>query len=400
MRSNHRIHRHRHDVVVVGGRAAGAATALLLGRLGHDVVLVERDEFPSDTISTHQIARPGVVQLSRWGLLPAVLDSGAPAIRQFTFTALGESTTRVVKDKAGVDLLVAPRRYVLDSILADAAARAGVRVRHGVRVEGVAVDGTGRATGVYGRDRTGRRLEIDARFVVGADGVRSVVARAVDAVVLDDRGADGATLYSYYTGPAWRAIELIVGERALAGVFPTHDGAACIWITTPTVEARRARRQAASRLDAFTTMLERAAPDLSARLRTARRTAPVTGMLRTPNVLRQAHGRGWALVGDAGYHHDAVTGYGLSDAFRDAELLAVALDRALHAGAADDHLAGYQRDRDDAVREIFDLTCAMAGYPGPAEFVELQKRLSQAIDREAAALASRPVPGERTLAGV
>ena len=72
----------RHDVVVVGSRAAGAATALLLARLGHDVVLVDRAVFPSDTLSTHQVARAGVVALQRWGLLPAVLASGAPAIRR------------------------------------------------------------------------------------------------------------------------------------------------------------------------------------------------------------------------------------------------------------------------------------------------------------------------------
>ena len=66
-------HRHRYDVVIVGARAAGAATALLLARMGHDVLLVDQAFFPSDTISTHQLARPGVVQLHRWGLLPDVL---------------------------------------------------------------------------------------------------------------------------------------------------------------------------------------------------------------------------------------------------------------------------------------------------------------------------------------
>ena len=96
----------RHDVVVVGARAAGAATARLLARSGHDVVLVDRASFPSDTLSTHQIARPGVVALNRWGLLPAVLDSGAPAIRRVSFTAAGETLTRAVKDKSGVDLLL------------------------------------------------------------------------------------------------------------------------------------------------------------------------------------------------------------------------------------------------------------------------------------------------------
>ena len=71
----------RHDVVIVGARVAGAATAMLLARLGHDVVMVDRADLPSDTISTHQIARTGVVALHRWGLLDEVLASGAPALR-------------------------------------------------------------------------------------------------------------------------------------------------------------------------------------------------------------------------------------------------------------------------------------------------------------------------------
>jgi 2-polyprenyl-6-methoxyphenol hydroxylase-like FAD-dependent oxidoreductase len=107
-----------HDVVIVGARAAGAATAMLLARLGHDVVVVDQASFPSDTLSTHSIARSGVVQLRRWGLLDPVLDSGAPAIRQVTFHAGGDSVSRAIKHKAGVDLVVAPRRYVLDTIIA------------------------------------------------------------------------------------------------------------------------------------------------------------------------------------------------------------------------------------------------------------------------------------------
>jgi flavin-dependent dehydrogenase len=88
-------------------------------------------------VSTHSIARSGVVQLHRWGLLAEVLDSGAPAIRQVSFNAAGESVRRRIKDKAGVDLLVAPRRYVLDTILATAAEHAGAQLRLGVTVTGV-----------------------------------------------------------------------------------------------------------------------------------------------------------------------------------------------------------------------------------------------------------------------
>ncbi len=392
-------HRHRHDVAVVGARAAGAATALLLARLGHDVALVDRTTFPADAVSTHQIARPGVVQLHRWGLLPAVLASGAPAIRQVTFTAAGESVTREVKHKAGVDLLIAPRRYILDTIVAEAAAHAGVHMRLGDTVTGVRLHDAGRAVGVYGRDRTGAPIQIDARFVVGADGLGSTVARSVGAEIIEHRGDAGAVQYAYFGGLPWHGIELIVADRALAGVFPTHYGQACIWVGTPSAAARAARRRAASRTEAFTAQLQAAAPELAARLRTGQRTSTVTGMLRLPNQLRRAHGPGWALVGDAGYHRDAVTGYGLSDAYRDAELLAVALHEALR-GEADEGtaLAGYQHRRDSALREVFDLTCALAAYPPVPEFVQLQKQLSKAIDVEAAELAAGPVPGQPELA--
>src|SRR5215475_12404421 len=145
----------RHDIVVVGARAAGTATALLLARLGHDVVLLDRVVFPADTLSTHQIARTGVVELHRWGLLQPVLDSGAPPIRQVTFTTPDETVTRRIKDKAGVDMLVAPRRHILDMLVAEAAANAGADLRHGVTVTGVHLDDTGRATGVYGHDHIG-----------------------------------------------------------------------------------------------------------------------------------------------------------------------------------------------------------------------------------------------------
>jgi 2-polyprenyl-6-methoxyphenol hydroxylase-like FAD-dependent oxidoreductase len=382
----------RTDVVVVGARASGAATALLLARLGHDVVVLERANFPSDTISTHQIARTGVVQLHRWGLLQSVLASGAPAIRAVTFSAEGDTVTRSIKDRSGVDHLVAPRRYVLDTLVAEAATEAGATIRFGATVTGLHRHPAGRITGVYGHDHTGTQFDIDARFVVGADGLRSVVARAVDAPVIENRGDGSAAQYTYYDGIPWPAIELHVAEHGLAGVFPTHDGQACIWISSPTSAVHAARRQAASRDDAFLSQLEQTAPQLAGRLRAARRTAPVTGMLRLPNIVRQAYGPGWALVGDAGYHRDAITGHGLSDAYRDAELLAAALDQALRDELPESAaLAAYQGERDRSLRDIFDITCALSAYPAVPAFVELQKQLSVAIDVEAATVAARPL---------
>jgi len=255
----------------------------------------------------------------------------------------------------------------------------------------VRFDHAGRAVGVYGHDRGGAPIDLSSRFVVGADGLGSRVAQAVGAEVIEDRGALGATQYAYFSGVPWHGIELIVAERALTGVFPTHDGEACVWICSPTEDARQARRTAVSREDALTTYLRRTAPELAARLRTGRRTSPVTGMLRASNYVRRAHGPGWALVGDAGYHRDPLTGHGLSDAYRDAELLSIALGHALRGDLdPDTALAGYQRQRDRALRRVFDLTVALAAYPPVAEFVLLQKKLARALDAEASELAAQP----------
>ena len=391
--------RSRHDVVVVGGRVAGSATAMLLARLGHDVVVLDQASFPSDTVSTHSIARSGVVQLHRWGLLDDVVDSGAPAIRQVTFNAAGKSVTRTIKEKAGVDFLVAPRRYVLDTLLATAAEHAGAEVHTGITVTGLQRDGRGRVVGVSGQDRANARVEIGARFVVGADGLRSRVAELVGAAVDQAGPAGGATQYAYYAGGRWVGFEFFVAERSFAGVFPTHGGQACIWVCNPSADAKAVRRRAGSRVEAFDQLLERSHPELALRLRHARRTSPVQGMLRQPNQLRQAFGPGWALVGDAGYYRDAITAYGISDAFRDAELLAVALDQALDGdGEETTALAAYQQHRDQALAEIFEITCQLAAYPPVPTFIELQKQLSAAIDKDAAALAARPVPSERLLA--
>jgi 2-polyprenyl-6-methoxyphenol hydroxylase-like FAD-dependent oxidoreductase len=381
-----------HDVVVVGARAAGAATALLLARLGHDVVVVDRADLPSDTISTHQLARSAVVALHRWGLLGTVIASGAPAITQVRFHTNEEVITRTIKPKFGVDCLLAPRRYVLDTLLAEAARAAGALIHSGVSVAGVQTDDSGRVTGVHGHDRSGEPVQLRARFVVGADGLGSRIARAVGSPKVVDRGAAGATQYAYFTGIDWPAIEYITREGSFAGVFPTHHGEAAIWVCTP-AEAAVAARRAGSPEAAFWSLLRRAAPELAVRLAGARRTSPVRGMLRAPNHIRLAHGTGWALVGDAGYHRDPVTGHGISDAFRDAELLAAMLDLALTGQAAESvALASYERTRRRELADIFDLTCALVGYPSVPEFVELNRRLGAAVDAEAAAMVARPLP--------
>jgi flavin-dependent dehydrogenase len=379
------------DVVVVGARCAGAATAMLLARAGHDVLVLDRADFPSDTISTHVIARSGMVALHRWGVLDAVVATGAPQIRRVEFSSALGFVQREIKDRHGVDFLLAPRRHILDEVLQQAARHEGARLLTGVGVTGVRRDGTCRVVGVVGEDADGP-IEVRARYVVGADGLSSRIARSVGAPFTVVRPGSGAAQYAYYAGD-WEAIEHFLGDHAFAGIFPTHGGEACIWVCTPERVARSSRRLHRSTDDAFSHLLATTVPELAARLERAARTSPVRGMLRMPNHFRQAAGPGWALVGDAGYHRDAVTGHGISDAFRDAELLSGALDAALREPALESTaLARYEQERDRLAKDVFDVTVALAAYPEHGSFRQLQKQLAVAIDTLAGELAARPVP--------
>ena len=389
------IREERCDVVVVGARCAGAATALLLARMGHQVMVLDRARQLRDTLSTHGLVRGGVVQLSRWGLLDELLDSGAPAVRQVTFRVGDDEKILRIKSRAGVDLLVAPRRHVLDPLLVQAARRADVDVRLGATVTGVRCDAAGRIHGVRGTDASGAPLNVSARFVVGADGVRSAMADHVGSLVVSSRSRDSAAFYAYTRDIGAVGYELHIGSPGLAGVFPTHDGEACVWLCSPrsAVESilSAGRAQTAALIDAIGVV----SPTLGGRLRRGVVTSAVRGTIGLPNHVRQPVGPGWALVGDAGYHRDPITGHGITDALRDAELLARSLDGALRGETTDtDALNAYQQQRDVALREVFDLTCALAAYPPPTRFVAVQRQLSDALEIEADTLAGQPsVPG-------
>jgi 2-polyprenyl-6-methoxyphenol hydroxylase-like FAD-dependent oxidoreductase len=378
-----------HDVIVVGGRCAGAATALLLARQGHDVLVLERGQMPSDTLSTHAISRGGVVQLDRWGLLDDVVGSGAPRVTSTEYHLPGHAPiVRPVGLRAGVDFLLAPRRFVLDEILLDAARAAGATVATRMTVTGVTRTPDGRVDGVTVREFSGEVRTVRARMVIGADGVRSRIARAVGAPVLDARAADGAAHYTYVDGLDGDGFEMHAAERGFAGVFRTHDDQANVWMSVP---ADRALHGSHSREDAFLDLLASIAPTLAERVRAAEIVAPVRGEIGLPNHVLQPAGPGWALVGDAGYHRDPITGHGITDAFRDAELLARHLGCVL-AGRTDEAaaMAGYRADRDRAIAGIFDVTTQLAAFPPVTEFTKRWRAFTLLLDLEAEWLAARP----------
>ena len=137
----------RYDVVVVGARCAGAATAMLLARAGHRVLVVDRGRYGTDTLSTHALMRGAVLQLYRWNILPAVIGADTTPVRQATFFYGDESVSVPIAPRDGIEALYAPRRYVLDRLLVDAASAAGADIVYGVRIRGLQRSETGRVTG-------------------------------------------------------------------------------------------------------------------------------------------------------------------------------------------------------------------------------------------------------------
>src|SRR5215467_7623206 len=132
---------------------SSSATAMLLARNGLRVLVVDRDRYGTDTLSTHALMRGSVFLLSRWGVLDRIVEAGTPPIRQTRFDYGTDSATIMIKLAFGVEALYAPRRTVLDPVLVQAAVDAGVEVRYGVAVAGVLRDDSGRVVGVHARDR-------------------------------------------------------------------------------------------------------------------------------------------------------------------------------------------------------------------------------------------------------
>ncbi|MCZ7528534.1 MAG: NAD(P)/FAD-dependent oxidoreductase [Acidimicrobiia bacterium] len=385
-----------HDAIVVGGRVAGAATAMLLARRGARVLVLERGSRGADTLSTHALMRAGVLQLARWGVLERVAAAGTPAIREVRFHHPGETITVPVKPGPGYEGLCAPRRTVLDPILLDAAEEAGAEVRFGATVRTVERDAAGRVTGVSGRLRDGRTFSATAPVVIGADGTRSLVARAVDAPVLARGVATTAVVYGYFTGVEARGYEWCFAPGAAGGLVPTNDGETLVFAGVPGPAFRD--RMAGDVEAGFWSVLEEVTPAVAERVRDGRLRGRFRSFPGMPGYLRRSHGPGWALVGDAGYFKDPITAHGMTDALRDAELAADAVTAFL--GGAGEHgaLAAYQARRDGLSADLFRVTEAIAAHASdPVRLKELLIELSVSMSAEVEELSSRP-PMAPTLA--
>ena len=390
---------HHYDVIVVGGRCAGAATAMLLARGGMRVLVVEAARPGTDTLSTHALMRGGVLQLHRWGLLDAVVDAGTPAIRSTEF-AYGDDESRPSTSARAVAYRRCTPRAEPSSIalLLEAARAAGAEVRSPARVTRVLTDG-GRVRGVEGVERgTGIRFRATAPLTVGADGRNSTIARAVDARFRRRGTASSAILYGYFPGLPRDRYHWAYRPGVTAGVVPTDDGLACVWAGTASDRFTRQRSGGPRRH--LPVAARRGRPELARSIGAA----PPVGTLRAfpgqPGWIRASAGPGWALVGDAGYFKDPITAHGITDALRDAELLARAVleaPRSRHAQLK--ALRDYERTRDRLSEPLFDITERIASYNwdlrGIARAPTRAERSNAARSRRSCSDSTKPPPPER-----
>jgi flavin-dependent dehydrogenase len=270
----------------------------------------------------------------------------------------------------GVAEAFAPRRHVLDNILVRAAVEAGAELREGFTVKELTRDESGRVNGITGVTRNGTPVTERARIVVGADGKHSMVAQSVQAPMYNERGKLCCNYYSYWSGVPLAGTELYVRERRMFVLDRTNDGLTMVGVVLPIGEFQRMRSDLENQ---FMKELELNIPSAAERLRAGKREEPIRGSADMPNFFRKPYGAGWALVGDAGYNKDSITAQGITDSFKQAELLAEAIDAGFSGRRPlAEALAEYEQRRNEDAFPMYEMTCQLGALEPPtAEMVEL-----------------------------
>ena len=351
------------DVIVVGGRCAGAVTGLLLARAGLDVLVVERAVEGSDVISGQMIKPDGVDRLARWGVLPDLLATGCPPITAADMTIADHRELRITSPSEGMFPL-APRRWILDRLLQEHARRAGARVRCSTTFHGR-----------RGNLVTLTDSSVRTRLLIGADGRRSAVAKSVGAPFTDRRAGRTCAWYGYWDHPLHNGLRAELRHGTFAGAFPTHAQQTLAFIQLPVTAWRRGH--GAEDLQNGL----RSCPSVNAALHGARQSGPVVGVRDLPTHFRRAAGADWALVGDAAHHKDPLAARGIADALLGAQLLT---DHILCGWDGDltDTLRTYAAELQRILRPTSDLNDQLARLDLPADQMLDTWRALQAAEQE------------------
>lgn len=369
-----------YDAIIIGARCAGASTAMLLGRQGHKVLLLDRAIIPSDIPHGHFIHRGGPQRLHRWGILEQIADSGCPMVSNIVMAAGGVSVVGQGLFVGGVPFGCGPRRRVLDRILVEAAAATQVEIRDQFLVEAFLTEGD-QVTGIKGRDiRSNRRVTEQARIVIGADGRHSRLAQAVQAPLYEEIPSVSCYYFSYWSGVSGEAVEVHVGQSNIIFAFPTNDDLFAVFVAWPIDRFHEVRADVETHFQQTLAI----APELAERIGAGKREERFYGTADLPNFFRKPYGPGWALVGDAGHHKDPYMALGITDALRDAELVATAVHNGLSGNPhMREALAGYEQQRNELSRPLYYENLTRARFtPPPVEFIQIRAALLQNQDQQ------------------
>ena len=336
------------DAVVVGAGPAGATTALLLARAGASVLLLDRARFPRDKPCSEYLspATTDVLERLGEGLLGSVERTTHAELYGMKVVAPG-GTAMVGRFRgASRPYSLAVPRTSFDAILVAAAARAGAEVCERVTVENV-VSERGTVAGVVGRSGNGKRETYPSRIVVGADGLRSVVARRLGLVRHSPPHRVAFTTHVADVAGVDQVGELHVSDRGYVGLGPVGGGITTVALVLPLRVVRRSgrdyRTEFFKELDRF--------PGLAGRFDPRRQVREVLATGPFAQWARAAAVPGALLVGDAADFFDPFTGQGIHTALRGAELAAECLIPGLAPGvSATTPLQSYERARRRAFR--------------------------------------------------
>ncbi len=344
----------RSQVIIVGGGPAGSATAFYLARSGVDVLLLDRAHFPRDKPCSEYMSPQASRLLDAMGVLEAIEGSGAAHLAGMRIRApngvVFHGRFADVRGYRGYrDRGLALRRTILDGLLLDRARSVGAVVREGVRVTALARDASGRTTGVEVVDASGASSTIPAAVVVGADGLRSIVARRLDlaATRVAERRLAFVTHFAGVDGVGDSG-EMHVERDGYVGLADVGGGMTNVAVVVPRSRARAAAGDPAAFIDTWI----RRRPHIAPRFDHAARVSPVLATGPFASASRRAWAPGAALVGDAADFFDPFTGEGIYAALRGAELLAPRIMEALVARNAAGADAALRRYDDERVREF------------------------------------------------
>ncbi len=364
--------RHDYDVIIIGGRVAGSVLASLLGDGRHRVLILDRATFPSDTLSTHFFRAPALRAFNEIGVYDEV-QAVAPHLTVNYNVIDGHVFPEPVDRPEDFPFYMCVRRITLDDILVRRVRRTpGVELREGA-VANALLPEQGRISGAAWK-ASGEQQQASAKVVVGADGVRSFVAKEVGAAIEQEEPVRRAMYYAYFRGIEANegpAAEFHYQGNNLAYCLPTDDDLTMLAVSVPLDRFDDFKRDPeGSLMGELETMSA-----LASRLVSGKREGPVRGSGSIPCYLRIPYGEGWALVGDASMALDPWSGQGIDQASTHAVFLARHLGEFLD-GQSDWKTAmhRYHEERNEFSKKAYRRTSKFSEDLRPMTRAALAKR--------------------------